>query len=902
MAIKKGFTILADPPVPVEAEDTIDQVARQIYAAAVKKKRKLTSKVVYDGLTYFLVALPTKAAILVIPDTFRPLRVWAMPSTRLYHHAGYDYVKPFPYSRSSIDAGYIYNSEKINRHLYRIVPLSNLYYQTNRSESLFLETEYFFRVVGRVSIQDSLVFQDESVILLWGTNVSHVPNSFFSYIAPKLLTLSLDVYQQNYLFHDGLNQLFANGIPSSGFARLPTPGGDTPYSGTLLTFNWKEDIYGRDNYFAPPEDEYIQTAEGYIVRYAYLQAMLADMNKPYAEKQYTNFTATFSFVTEDEGNIYTVYSIPVEYYGFVDFTVYTGSTLYDDLATTLMYQSATEGLIIYVSNYSDEVDSDTGITTRTIIHSTMATTSSASHFGYLVCFNTDEFAYAIVDTLSLIDYWGPDVSGLGYDEVVTQHASYLNGDKIYARIGVTYPGQRVTATDYSPPFPPNPNFGDQHFTTMTDTLNQSGASVQVIDQYEMSIDGPVPSNQFQFFQTYYTHYKHYPNSQTIVNSSIESNYDYPVGLPYNSITTESQIGIGVGTTDLSAVNPYTASWEISGDIVNPYYSYTSEGVSGYNPAPQKIANEDSYYYYCYIKYFPSIFGDSVMTGYDIRHEGREWNEAESNSFANSIVYTNLTSGDMQEFFNPVNIKKTKEVDLMSVEAGHRGPWSYQDEDAFIYAEWSYDDMLVSSTLYQMGWRGWVVQPDTTVVHVNYDSYINIRQYAYREGMAHHVANVTDYQPYETSSHIATTRQNIYSHIAPDLASAYVSDAGNTSSDSLFYGWFFQRWHFLDKNYNKLGELQLGYDDTQYDTFRDQLGTACANEKAVIELAEKYKDNDLEFDIADQVILQNQKIAREAAEDKLEQFMFYNDFASIPLIYYCLRTKTPSVDHYIIIDT
>jgi len=878
MGIKKGFIVLADPPVPAEAESTVNQAAEHVYYTAVQKEKKLAAEVTYNASIYLLIALPTKAVILVTVKMLPASRVWSIPSTR-------SLVSPITYHRYEIDDDYSLRSP-FSEQLYRIVTLPNLYYQTNRSESLFLETEYFFRVAGRVSKESPLDFQDESCILLWGMLQTHVPNPFFSHIAPKIFTLNLDVHQQEYLFPNGLNSLYANGIPVKGFARFPSLGSDQP-AGTLLTFDWE------NNLLAPPEDEYIQTATGYIVTYAYLQAMLEDMNKPYEEKQYTNFTAAFSFITEDEENPATVYSILVENYGLLDFIVYE-----DSYSTSLAYQSVTEGLIIYVSEYSDEVDSDLGITARTILYSTMTT----SYFsGKLVCFNTGAFTYAIVNRIAGIDSWGPDVSGLGYDEVVTTHTSYLNGDKIYARIGITYP-ERVDIDTFLPPFPSPADIFDPHSATTRDETHQSGASVAVIDQYEMSIDGPIPSNRFRFFETYYTNHKDFPGLKTRVVTTIASNYDYPVAPPYNSIAAGNQLGNGNSIDPFDTNLPNTVSWSISGSILNPHYSYTYGNASGHNEPPSKIADEDSDVNYCYIKYFPSIFGDSVMVGFDLQYHLRPPADALtfslSNSFADSIVHTSLNSGDMQNLFNPANIKRTREVDTYIYP--HRGPWSYQDEEAFIYEERTIDNVLVSSAEYFLGWRGWVVRPTTINTTVNYRSDTQKRQYGYREGMAHHIENTTDYQPVDAGNHTATYRQNIYNHIAPDLLRAYIP-ASLGDIEALFYGWLFQRWHFLDKNYNKLGELQLGYDYLDYNGFLADLLAAVNNEAKVIELYFKYKDNELDFDPVDGVILQTQQDNRLVAETALEQHVFYNDFASIPLIYYCLKTRTQAVDHYVIMD-
>jgi hypothetical protein len=113
---------------------------------------------------------------------------------------------------------------------------------------------------------------------------------------------------------------------------------------------------------------------------------------------------------------------------------------------------------------------------------------------------------------------------------------------------------------------------------------------------------------------------------------------------------------------------------------------------------------------------------------------------------------------------------------------------------------------------------------------------------------------------------------------------------------------FRRIHFCDKNFNRIGrvELRWGVDNAAYLNARDKITSYVGRERAVYDIYAKYKNNDdpIEQDDLDELTDVNNR--RLEAIEALEPVLHYNDYASMPLLMWCLR-YTSGYDTYVITE-
>lgn len=876
MKIYKSYTIVYKDTIHSADQAAIENIAKEIYYTSVQRKKRAATSYLR---IYSIVAIPDKAIVLVIV-IYKPVKVLTF---------GFGSDQGNGWLRYNKDDAF---STPINSHdniIYFIDAFDGLYYETNRTDILLEETTKFNQVLEKTDLSSPFVRADKTCIPLFSSLVEHTDNPFFADIAQSIFT---NVTQKTQLIM--MINFFVARISFMGFSffrgisRFPTVGGDQPNISEVLSIDltdWEQ--YQTNN--GALQAYTTSSLFGFITSFQYIADMLEDANRPYAEKQYSNFQSVFTFENIDPAP--TIYTIPVPTYGDVDFTL--SGSVYTSVNTFQLAHAVgatLERLFIYMNNFVDVIDPDTNIVTRTI------TESMLSIDDHLIVFNTDAYSYAVDYRISLIGFYGTGNTA-GYDSVVIDSTTYNNGDEVWARIGIYNADITTTSLPFHtgwPPTPPAYTFGQTWTEHIKDERFETGARTDIIEQYELSPTGIIPSTKFKFYTV--VAQQHHENKLVDITNW---DYAYDVSYPVNNELV-SVSSITEGSDSLDGPTPPTRTvvldYDLNPPYVNPYYSWLSAVSSGSGDFGAFIISDDNIWTWASISVVTSLFNEFVLIGQAQSYESG--NEAGIFGYAATYrsfpAFGNITSSDYTEAFNPINqtfISYGTEGDELGFEyipATH----FYNPDADLIHGEREFYSIYEVFQGWQMANRPVGDGPATIVNY--YDDTTTTKRYAFKENKS----ALTTYWIQAILTYGSTQLEYGMRMLAGYHDNLLVVQDSNTAH--------YSRYHFIDKNFNRLGQCHIQWNSLLEKTaLQNVLSTYVDREDDVFNIYQKYKNTDpavLPLEEDDITSLTLVKSRRETAETLLTDHVVFNDYASMSLMRYCIRSVSgTNFDSYIMIE-
>ncbi len=836
--IKKGYILVFTNYVADDEVTAITIEAERIYHPSVKRKKKIAGSI---DQKHVLIALPYKGVVLVI-TTLKSAKTIIFGSGN--NVTGINFLR---YDKDdNFNVGLPIGEKRI---LYNIDFFDDLYYETNRPETLLQETTKFYQVAAKADEEASLVYENKTNIPLVAKLIRHAPNAFAASVAQNLYSHNLSRLQTDFLFDTFTNRIKFMGLPFIGVARFPTITGAQPPAGVeVLSIDFDDwNTYERN-------DVAIQTVQlsnlGFITSIQYVLDMLADMNKPYEDKQYSLFSVDFTFVRTDP--LPTEYIISIPEYGDVAFThtdgIYTSVNSFpSDLSGV-----GSKQLLIHVSLFSDVFDLNTNIVTRSI-------TKAILSLGFIVIvFNTDQYDYTIDFKITLVSiYDNTDTSF--YDSVANARTRYINGNDAYAFIGIKL--ATVTNTPLNP--------GNLRVT--------DGAQTDVLGQYELSPSGIIPSTRFAFATARFTSVDGFGATRTR-----NETYAYTRVSSINADTLVKSTNFATDSV-FAQVNNVAQFRAASFNYATPpplnsLYSFTWPERIGSGDFGLLRLQTDGSLTWAVISILPSIFGEAVLLGEAQAYEGVTSGGLIGFRANHRLVTTApiISSSVMQDLFgleNQIAIifgTEDNELDADFPPASYK---YYESDEISV----EFDDRSV-----------------TGIPGGQEASTDHLQIFALDERKTVEIAH---YVPSSILWGATTDKYDM--HMIPNI----VSDLRNVQSPTTNH---LSRYYFIDIDFNLLGKLIFKWaTSSEENILRNALQGFENGAKGIFNIYTKYRDtnaNDLPLEAADIATLENQIINRTALELLLETHLLFNDFASFSLMLVCANSSGGDhVDNYIMIE-